>query len=221
MGSRGHIPLPCVPGPSVLVPPTPQHVCSPSLGRGMSSQEARWYTGAGRQVTASPRGGASSGWPSIEPSSCSGCVSGTQDGARAMMPPPHGLPRSQVDSLGCRLRVAGCPKAANHSGKAAVDSGEVSGPRPLSVVSQATSHRTLPAAPRGAGWGRLLPGPHGRWHCPQTAVLTSEVPRGGTELLPRLPSPDRGPPLQRGNQVSSLLCLHLRPGWAGSGRCFS
>lgn len=120
--------------------------------------------------------------------------------------PNAGLPRSQVDSLGCRLRAAGCPKAASRSGKAAVASGEVSGPRPLSMVSQAASHPTLPAAPRGAGWGRLLPGRQGRWHhCPQTAVLTSEVPRSGTELLPRLPNPDRGPPLHTG-ETKSAAC---------------
>lgn len=120
--------------------------------------------------------------------------------------PSAGLPRSQVDSLGCRLRAAGCPKAASRSGKAAVASGEVSGPRPLSMVSQAASHPALPAAPRGAGWGRLLPGRQGRWHhCPQTAVLTSEVPRSGTELLPRLPNPDRGPPLHTG-ETKSAAC---------------
>lgn len=120
--------------------------------------------------------------------------------------PNAGLPRSQVDSLGCRLRAAGCPKAASRSGKAAVASGEVSGPRPLSMVSQAASHPALPAAPRGAGWGRLLPGRQGRWHhCPQTAVLTSEVPRSGTELLPRLPNPDRGPPLHTG-ETKSAAC---------------
>lgn len=72
VGSRGRIALPRVLGPSVLGPPTPQHVCSPSLGCGTASQEARWCTR----------------WPSIEPSSCSGCVSGTQDGAQAVMPPP-------------------------------------------------------------------------------------------------------------------------------------
>lgn len=72
VGSRGRIALPRVLGPSVLGPPTPQHVCSPSLGCGTASQEARWCTR----------------WPGIEPSSCSGCVSGTQDGAQAVMPPP-------------------------------------------------------------------------------------------------------------------------------------
>lgn len=104
---------------------------------------------------------------------------------------PHPVPSHWVVgtatcqvALGLRLRVAGCPAGREQLLGGSRWPGEVSVWRPLRALSVGClppAHPRLSGSPQRGRTGRLLPGPQGWWHCPQTALLARRVLKGRPE----------------------------------------
>lgn len=139
-------------------------------------------------------------------------------GTQVMVPTPHWPPTQPGGTpLGLRLRAVGCPKAASHSAKAAVDSGEVSGWRPLRVLSAGCLPPCTPGGPQRGNGGTFFQGPRagGAAHKPPSLLVRS--PRVGQSCRHSQP-PTRDCRCKEGKPSQPAWVSLCTCGWAREGR---